>query len=90
MSRKKSVKGVLYFASTLTAWSRINDNQHYLSQAALGWWLGYLATAAVHRTGQEQRVRLAPYSVPGGVGVMATIRLGRPAGRRAMPSRTVR
>jgi len=44
------LKSVLYFGSTLTGWSRINDDAHYLSQAILGWYLAYLSCRAVTRT----------------------------------------
>jgi hypothetical protein len=37
-------------ASTLPGWSRINDNDHYLSQVILGWCLAYAATQSVRRT----------------------------------------
>jgi hypothetical protein len=84
MTREKWVKGVLYFASTLTAWSRINDDQHYLSQSALGWWIGYLATRVVTRNERGDRlVRWTPHAGPGSLGFTATIRLGN----RRNPSR---
>ncbi len=37
----------LYLGSTLTALSRINDNQHFFSQAFLGWWIAWLATHSI-------------------------------------------
>lgn len=40
-------KAALIGASTLPALSRINDNRHYLSQAALGWYLAYLSTTYI-------------------------------------------
>jgi len=76
MARKKMLKVALYFASTLTAWSRINDDRHYLSQAALGWWIGYLSAAAVNRTEHAKSVQLVPYAMSGGIGVLARIRVG--------------
>ncbi|MCK4709253.1 MAG: phosphatase PAP2 family protein [Gammaproteobacteria bacterium] len=42
------VKSAAYIASAFTAISRINDNQHYLSQAILGWYLGWESVDAVH------------------------------------------
>lgn len=44
------LKSGLYACSTLTGFSRINDDCHYLSQAILGWWMAYLACEAVERT----------------------------------------
>ena len=43
-------KSLLYAGSTFTAWSRVNDNHHYLSQVILGWYLAYLSCKAVTRT----------------------------------------
>ena len=43
----KPVKYLALLASTFTAWSRINDNAHYFSQAALGWYLAYESVDAV-------------------------------------------
>ncbi|MBI5643982.1 MAG: hypothetical protein HY954_10975 [Deltaproteobacteria bacterium] len=40
-------KGLLYGASILPGLSRINDNEHFISQAAIGWYLAYLSAAAV-------------------------------------------
>jgi hypothetical protein len=65
-------KGALYACSTLTGWSRINDDRHYLSQVWLGWWFAYLACDAVNKTNhEEQRITLAPCLTPemSGVGV---------------------
>ena len=50
MTDKPCVKGVFYALSTLTAWSRVNDDAHYLSQALLGWYLAYLSVRAVSET----------------------------------------
>ena len=44
------VKGFFYACSFVVPWERIDLNQHYLSQAALGWWMGYLACQAVNQT----------------------------------------
>lgn len=53
-------KTTLYFASTLTGWSRINDNDHYLSQVILGWSLAYAATRAVVRTDESESFSIKP------------------------------
>ena len=50
MVEKPWLKGVFYACSVLPAWSRVNDNAHYLSQAVLGWYLAYLSARAVSQT----------------------------------------
>lgn len=50
MSKQPLVKGVFYFLSIIPAWSRVNDDAHYLSQAVLGWYLSYLSVRAVSET----------------------------------------
>ena len=55
------LKGGFYVLSTLPAWSRINDDKHYLSQVVLGWWIGYLAASAVDQTeSSEKKFRIQP------------------------------
>lgn len=48
MTPQRLLKYPLYLGSMLTGLSRINDNQHYFSQAFLGWWLAWLATSAIN------------------------------------------
>ena len=50
MAERPRVKATWFALSTLTGWSRINDNDHYLSQVIVGWWLAYAATNAVERS----------------------------------------
>jgi len=50
MTDNLPVKGVFYTLSTFTAWSRVNDDSHYLSQVLLGWYLAYLSVRAVSQT----------------------------------------
>ena len=50
MTDKLIVKGLFYTLSTFCAWSRVNDDAHYLSQVALGWYLAYLSVRAVSET----------------------------------------
>jgi len=50
MTDRPVVKGVFYSLSTLCAWSRVNDDRHYLSQVVLGWYLAYLSVRAVSAT----------------------------------------
>lgn len=47
MSENNWSKGFFYLLSALPAWSRVNDDAHYLSQAFLGWWLAHLSCRAV-------------------------------------------
>ncbi|MGB7631797.1 MAG: phosphatase PAP2 family protein [Candidatus Deferrimicrobium sp.] len=71
MSENPYQKALLYGLSTFTGLSRINDDKHYFSQVALGWYLAYLSCAVVEK-GNDQRegrvhVQLAP--VPKGIAV---------------------
>jgi hypothetical protein len=66
-------KGFFYACSFIVPWERIDLNDHYLSQAALGWWMGYLACQAVNNTELSKRnVMLVPMVSPQmtGVGVV--------------------
>ncbi|NQT16521.1 MAG: phosphatase PAP2 family protein, partial [Planctomycetes bacterium] len=64
------LKTGLYACSALPAWSRIDQNSHYLSQACLGWWMAYLAASAVDETetGYEHLTFL-PVTTPEMVGI---------------------
>jgi hypothetical protein len=66
-------KTLLYACSGLTAWSRINDDKHFLSQAMLGVWLAYSATSSVNKTEKEFNLDAVPMPVNDGVGVMIFI-----------------
>jgi len=44
------LKSLFYAASPLVALSRINDDKHFFSQAALGWYMAYLSASAVDKT----------------------------------------
>lgn len=76
MSRSRVVDALAVAASTLAGWGRFNDDQHYLSQVLLGWYLAWEATGAVAATqrdaagGEEgPALELAPMPVPGGGGL---------------------
>jgi hypothetical protein len=73
MSDKPCVKGLFYALSTFPAWSRVNDDAHYLSQALLGWYLAYLSVRAVSATeghGKLPRgLTLFPVCGDGSVGI---------------------
>jgi hypothetical protein len=76
MSDNCCVKGCFYFMSTLTGWSRINDDSHYFSQAWMGWWMAYLSCRAVNETeqGKKNCYSVAPIVAPGTVGMMMEYR----------------
>jgi len=55
------VKYLAYAGSFLAAWSRINDNSHYFSQAVLGWYLAYESVDAVFDADREtQNISVTP------------------------------
>jgi membrane-associated phospholipid phosphatase len=71
MSENPYQKAIFYGLSTLTGISRINDDKHYFSQSALGWYLAYLSCAVVEKGNDQRegrmRVQLAP--VPKGIAI---------------------
>ncbi len=55
------LKVLLYAASVLPALSRVNDDQHYASQALAGWYLAYASACTVDRQqGDETSFILLP------------------------------
>jgi hypothetical protein len=75
MAENPCLKGGLYLCSTFTAWSRVNDDRHYLSQACLGWWIAYLACRAVDDTELEDKhLTISPIASPDMVGFGALYR----------------
>jgi len=70
MSEDPLAKAGWYAASVMPAWSRVNDDAHYTSQAILGWSVAYLACSAVSDTEQQlQDYRFTTVPIPDGVGV---------------------
>ncbi|MDI6775128.1 MAG: phosphatase PAP2 family protein [Verrucomicrobiota bacterium] len=70
MTDSLALKSACYAASALCGLSRINDDDHYLSQVAMGWWLAWLAVDAVDRTeAGRSRVRLTALARPDLAGV---------------------
>jgi membrane-associated phospholipid phosphatase len=71
MSENPYQKAIFYGLSTFPALSRINDDKHYFSQVALGWYLAYLSCAVVEKGNDRQEGRahvlLAP--VPKGLAI---------------------
>jgi hypothetical protein len=61
---KPVLKYLMYIASTATAWSRVNDNAHYFSQAALGWYMGWESVDAVfdsdESANEDKKVTVTP------------------------------
>ncbi|QDT05341.1 PAP2 superfamily protein [Rubripirellula lacrimiformis] len=50
MTERPLLKTAFYAGSLLGPLSRINDDAHYPSQIALGWWMAYVAATAIDRT----------------------------------------
>ncbi len=73
MYQDSPVKWLFYGASFLTGWSRLNDDDHYFSQSALGWIMAYQSVNSVFKTDEQRQSQLSltvyPYS-NGGAGVM--------------------
>lgn len=64
------LKASLYACSTLTGWSRVYQRGHYVSQAALGWWIAYLAASAVDETEDNvHRFEVVPLILGDGAGL---------------------
>jgi hypothetical protein len=72
MNENPYMKGLLYGLSVLPGLSRINDNKHYFSQAALGWYVAFLSCNAVEKTQTQKGITfsVAPLSDKG---LMVTI-----------------
>lgn len=68
------LKTLLYGLSAMPALSRINDNEHYPSQAMIGWYLAYLSALAVEKgsAGSVPAVYLYPAGPGGAMAVIAT------------------
>lgn len=58
------IKALLYAASVLPAISRINDDQHYASQAVAGWYLAYASACAVDKHPENIDERLSLIILP--------------------------
>jgi hypothetical protein len=64
------LKSFFYLASTACAWSRINDNAHYFSQAGLGWYLAWESTDAIlDRENEEKNLAVSPMFLGDGYGI---------------------
>jgi len=70
MSENPYQKAIFYGLSTFTGLGRINDDEHYFSQVALGWYLAYLSCAVVEKgTDQEKRMHVQLAPVPKGIAI---------------------
>jgi hypothetical protein len=67
-------KGVFYGLSTFAGLSRINDDLHYFSQAALGWYLAYLSCDVVLNTDKGRKGKTDIAFVPVGMGFAVAFR----------------
>ena len=70
MIESKPIRWVLYAASALTAWSRVNDDKHYVSQAALGWYMAWRAVRSVEGSEQQGSTRIDILPMGDGAGLM--------------------
>jgi hypothetical protein len=71
MSENPYQKAIFYGLSTFTGLARINDDEHYFSQVALGWFLAYLSCAVVEKGNdrQEGRANVQFAAVPKGIAI---------------------
>jgi len=69
MNRDNPVKWLFYGASFLTGWSRVNDDDHFVSQSVLGWVMAYQSVRSVFMTDKQRDSSLAfnlyPYGKSG-------------------------
>jgi len=76
MSENPYQKAIFYGISTFAGLGRINNDEHYFSQVALGWYLAYLSCAVVDKgadlQGGRVHVQLAP--VPKGIAIAVQAR----------------
>ena len=76
MTDSRPLKVLLVSGSTLCGLSRINDDAHYLSQSAMGWWVAYLACRSVDETEvRRARLQILPAILSSGPGAVAVVRV---------------
>ena len=74
MTDNRFIRYASYAASVLTAWSRVNDNAHFTSQALLGWCIGYEAVNAVSSTYTNESTTKPHFSlIPWGDGAVVRV-----------------
>jgi hypothetical protein len=71
LTEHKLLQSAFVAGSFWNAWSRINDDDYYFSQAALGWGIAYIAVQSVVQTDRE-RILIVPLVLPEnpGIGVL--------------------
>ena len=71
MSENLYRKAIFYALSTFTGLSRINNDRHYFSQVAMGWYIAYLSCAVVEKGNdrQEGRMNVQFAGVPKGIAI---------------------
>ncbi|MCA9265621.1 MAG: phosphatase PAP2 family protein [Planctomycetales bacterium] len=75
VSENRLEKAGWYAASFMAPLSRVNDDAHYPSQVALGWWMAYLAASAVATTDAQESIWvIVPYADANGTGVVGATR----------------
>ena len=74
MSENPYRKAIFYGLSTFPGLARINDDKHYFSQAALGWYLAYLSCAVVEKGNDRQEGRVHVQFAPVPEGIAITVR----------------
>jgi hypothetical protein len=73
MSENPYQKAIFYGLSTLTGISRVNDDKHYFSHVALGWYLAYLSCAVVEKGDDRHEGRLHVQLAPVPKGIAITV-----------------
>jgi hypothetical protein len=75
MTDNRLAQTALVVGSFLTGWSRLDLDRHYFSQAALGWWMAYLAVRTVNGTRETQKgFSFTPELLPDGPGIALELR----------------
>jgi hypothetical protein len=70
MTENVYLKTFLYPGSTFCGISHINDDKHYFSQVALGWWLAYLSAKSIQKSDiQEKKIHVVPTVLNDGIGI---------------------
>jgi hypothetical protein len=70
MTDNPFLQTLLFAGSFGPAWSRIQTDDHYLSQVLLGWSIAYLSVQSVNLTEcQARNMRIVPVDIPKGVGL---------------------
>ncbi len=70
MTDSPALKTLFVLGSFGPAWSRIHTDDHYFSQAFLGWSIAYLSVQSVNQTeSKSSRFHIVPCDIPKGVGM---------------------